>query len=591
MKLCLFLLITINIFSQSNNTIDSLKIALSKSVNTKQTCELTLQVGILNYKQSNFDTATFYLNKTILLATKFKYDNLILKSYNNLGNIQADKGNNTKALQNYLTALSLANKTNDLKYIAHINKNIGALFLSWKRFDESLMYYNNAIKAAISFNDSLLFADCSNNIGTVYEQQNNYDLAIERYLLALTIYKQYNVLDGVAMAYNNLAIAYKLKNNFTKCVEFNLLSLNISEQLNDKWAQAATLNNIGNLYGQLGDYDKAKTYCFNSLKISRQINAPEITYNVYESLSDAAVKANNFTDAYNYHKQFTLAKDSFTNIENNKQLFDINLKYQSEKKERENLLLKAQNNLKIIAIDKANKQRNLIIIVSLLSLIASIIIYKLHQKTQLAKQLIKQQQLVNQTAFETEQIERTRIARDLHDSVGQKLSVVKMQLSIKNNDTTAASLLLDEAIQDVRTASHNLMPNDLSKGLVIAINEMVEQISYTLTTTTINLTITNTFKNCVLNKQTELYIYRIVQETTNNALKYAQAKNININMDCTLTELHLYLNDDGIGFETTKQFDGIGLQNIKARISQLNGIITLTTQHNKGTSYNIHLPI
>ncbi|MFO0434537.1 MAG: sensor histidine kinase, partial [Sphingobacteriaceae bacterium] len=147
-------------------------------------------------------------------------------------------------------------------------------------------------------------------------------------------------------------------------------------------------------------------------------------------------------------------------------------------------------------------------------------------------------------------------------------------------------------IQDIRSVSHNLLPIDLKKGLTIALEELVDQINFTSVLTKIEMTITSEFKALALSQQTTLYIYRIVQEIINNSLKYAQAKNIHINMDYKKNQILLLLSDDGIGFNIndTIKSEGIGLKNIKNRVEQLKGTIEIGSSQNKGTIFTIRIP-
>lgn len=582
-----------SLFTVAQN-VDSLKEKLIHTNSIKEKSEITLELGIINYKIGDYILADNYLTQSIENALKINDDKILIKAYNNKGNIFADKIENTKALINYQLALKLAEKVKDFKYIAHINKNIGALFVSLKRFDESLKYYYSAENAALKFNDSLLYADCNNNIGTVFEQQNKLDDAIDRYNKALKIYEKYNVLDGVSMAYSNLAIVTKLKKNYNLAIDYNLKSLKISEQLNDQWSQAATLNNIGNLYGELGNYDLAKKYCYESLNLSEKIKANEITTAVFESIANAAFKSKDYKTAYSFQKKFTLSKDSFVNSENHKQLSELTIKYETEKKEKENQQLKFENELKNTEVRQATTQRNWIIFICIAVFVIIMLFFILIKRSQDVKNKLQQQELINQTAFDTEQVERNRIASDLHDGVGQKLSVVKMQLSLKTNDAiNSANKLLDEAINEVRTATHNLYPNDLNKGLFIAVEELVEQINYTSLTVKIKLQMSDFVRQQMISKQTELYIYRVIQEIVNNALKYSNATSIGIDISLEKNTLMLSLSDNGKGFDINgiNEFKGIGLKNIFKRINQLKGKVVVNSKINEGTNYQISIPL
>jgi two-component system NarL family sensor kinase len=164
---------------------------------------------------------------------------------------------------------------------------------------------------------------------------------------------------------------------------------------------------------------------------------------------------------------------------------------------------------------------------------------------------------------------------------------------MKNADTQSAINLLDEAIQDVRNVSHNLMPADLSKGLITAIENMSEQMNLPSNTLQVHLHITNNARLLVINKQQSMLIYRIIQELLNNAIKYAQAKNIHINMDCEKNQLKLILTDDGVGFDLDSiiKNGGLGIKNIKERVHYMIGDLQFDSKIGQGTQYQISIPI
>src|SRR5690606_25722038 len=138
---------------------------------------------------------------------------------------------------------------------------------------------------------------------------------------------------------------------------------------------------------------------------------------------------------------------------------------------------------------------------------------------------------------EAEQRERIRIARDLHDSIGQKLSVVKMNLSSLQQLSAitpadpykGAAELVDETIKEVRNISHNLLPEELNFGIISALEDLSEKINQTHTSQ-VHLQLDENLTSIHLSRAFELSMYRMVQEVTGNMLKHANAKNIYISL-------------------------------------------------------------
>ncbi len=554
-----------------------------------------LEAGIKQYQQGNFEVAVRLLTETVTYATRIKSDSLRIRALNNLGNVYADKGNNPLSLQYYQQALQIAEVVKDNRNIAHIEKNIGALYISWKQFDQALSYYDRAMQRALQIRDSSLVADCYNNKGTVYEQQGKLTEAIEVYKKAMEFYESARMLDGVAMVSCNIAIVYKTQKNYTQSLAYNQRALQISQQLGDKWMTASILNNTGYLFVEMHDYKSAVDYCKRSLALAQEIKAPEIIVMAYETLALAAAGQGDYKNAFDYQKKFAEAKDQFINTESTKQLQELQVKYNTQKKENENKQLKLENEIKTTQAEKEHKDRILILIVSIVVIISAAAIFILVLRNSRSREMHRQQQLVNKAIFETEQQERYRIARDLHDSVGQKLSVVKMQLSSHSATDNAvpgkASGLLDEAIQEVRNISHNLIPEELNFGLVRAIEELADNINAT-SACKADLEVSQEAEELKLPRQFEVPAYRIVQETVGNMLRHSGASMITINVRCDDQNLLISLSDNGKGFDVGKldSSTGIGWKNTQARVSLLSGEVAVSSQINKGTNIDITLP-
>jgi len=516
-----------------------------------------------------------------------------IKAQIDQGRALADKGENVKALHQYQLALHTAENTGNENLKAHIFKNIGALYISWKKFDEALDYYEKAGKIAAEVNDTELMADCLNNKGTVYEQQIRYADALAVYKQALEVYTEKNIADKMSMALSNIAIVYKFQKNYQASVDYNLKALALSSKTNDKWMMSATYNNIGNLYGEMGDYKKAIAYCEKALSLAKEINAIEIIESTYDSMSEAAAKAGDYKNAYQYHKLFSTTNSKFINIESTRQLSELNVKYETAKRQK----IIQQQQFEI-------SKRNYWIFGSLVLLVLAVVVaylmirnFRYKQDQRLKEERYKQQELANKALFEGEQKERIRIARDLHDSIGQMLSVVKMNLSglqhqsPENPVTAATAKLVDDTIAEVRNISHNLIPEELNFGLFSALEDLCDKIAGTGTTTA-TLNIPDDLKQLHFEKANELSIYRIVQEVLSNMAKHSAATKITLDVYSTPTGLNLSIKDNGIGFDTDKikESRGLGWKNISARVNLLDGKIQVHSEKLTGTQIEITIP-
>jgi two-component system NarL family sensor kinase len=553
--------------------------------------EALLESGKAKLQKGQADTAELMLAEVSKQAKQQNKLLIFAQAEISIGRMHADKGENVVALKHYQDALTTAEHIQNKSLVAHVYKNVGALYISWKKFDDALANYDKAEAIAAEIDEQELVADCQNNKGTVYEQKQQYDKAITAYKNALEIYTGKNITAKISMALSNVAIVYKYQKNYPESLKYNQKALTLSEKTGDNWMMAATLNNIGNLYGEMGQYAKAIENCEKALKLSKQINAIEIVECTYDSMADAAAKAGDFKNAFKYHKQFSDANSKFINTENTKQLAELNVKYETERKQK---LIQQQQ----FEISKKNFYLyGSVVLLILVFVVAYLIIrnYKYRQEQYLRTQLYKQQELATKALFEGEQKERIRIARDLHDSIGQMLSVVKMNLSnisVGNQVLTGTLELVDETIGEVRNISHNLIPEELNFGLFAAIDELCSQLNLG-GLTRVSLEIPDDARMVKFERGNELSIYRIIQEVLGNMVKHAQATQVDITIQTTPGKMAIMIKDNGKGFDTSKihQSEGIGWKNIAARIKFLDADLQIHSEKITGTQIDISIPI
>jgi PAS domain S-box-containing protein len=209
------------------------------------------------------------------------------------------------------------------------------------------------------------------------------------------------------------------------------------------------------------------------------------------------------------------------------------------------------------------------------------------------------EQVVLRAIVDTQEKEQKRVASDLHDSLGQQLSAVKLFLNaldehMVNTDKEAifghCKGILDNAIDNLRSICFNLMPGTLElAGLELAIKEMVDKLGKQ---DLIDFHFKSTSRVPRVIKPIEFALYRICQEFINNTLKHAKAKNIYIRLSGTSEYIKLELKDDGCGFNLKKQqsSDGKGLDNMTSRARAFEGTCKLSSKSGKGTTLTAIIP-
>jgi signal transduction histidine kinase len=224
-----------------------------------------------------------------------------------------------------------------------------------------------------------------------------------------------------------------------------------------------------------------------------------------------------------------------------------------------------------------------------------------YQKVQQLKKDNERKQRFTERLIESEEQERQRIARELHDSLGQQILVIKNRAELAQKFVgmpdkldEQLSEILESAvtsIADVRTISHGLMPVHLENfGLTEAINNLYTEIQET---TSIDWSFHVDRIDHVITEEKEINFFRIIQEGINNIVKHSKASEAYIIIRKHKSGIKARLWDNGIGFDVKNKMEkgGLGLSGMKERIKILNGTIDVQSSREEGTSITIEIPV
>jgi signal transduction histidine kinase len=243
----------------------------------------------------------------------------------------------------------------------------------------------------------------------------------------------------------------------------------------------------------------------------------------------------------------------------------------------------------------------LVVVILVVFLFLFVIIY---QRRMIKNQVIlrklqdeKQIDLLN-AVFETQETERKRLAEDLHDSVGQVLSAIKLNLHrldkiIESDDPKNLLIdtrkLTDECIQEIRNIIHNVLPPVLTDfGLIDALQALCERLGQN---TDINITFTKNLPEERFPPEIEVTLYRIAQELFGNAVKHSGATSIQLLLTKENGALIMSFSDNGIGFDMDTIKHGFGLKNLESRAQFINGKIQTYTKPQSGTLTTIKVQL
>jgi signal transduction histidine kinase len=262
--------------------------------------------------------------------------------------------------------------------------------------------------------------------------------------------------------------------------------------------------------------------------------------------------------AFENMKLYISTKDSVYDKRLEQQIIDVQTRYETEKMEQDINLLKNQNELAELNL-KQKRTENLILILLVVIIIGASVFtyfrYKLKQKAALDAAIIQQNEQRIKAVLDAQEAERRRIARELHDSVGQKLAGLKLNwLGITTNEIDSEtesfnklSALIDETAGEVRNISHQMLPKELEQfGLVTAIDGLLQN---SFNKTGVQVSFDSFGVESRLSYDIELAIYRTLQELIANILKHADATEVHIELLKRKERIILIVEDNGKGFD------------------------------------------
>ncbi|MCW3102996.1 MAG: hypothetical protein JWO09_1436 [Bacteroidetes bacterium] len=556
------------------------------------------------YTKKAIDLATSMLVKPLISAELKRYAlETEARGYGNIGSYYEDTGDDTKALEFYFKALrideGIDNKAGILRHLG----NIAIAFNSIDESEKSIDYMYRALAVAKQMKSIGAEAEATlySNLGSAYVEMENNDMALQYYTKSMEMFRKLKDTGTIAMILGNIGNVYgnfgdkKLNKGadprkipeYDTAVAYYKKSLALYEITGDKRNKAVHLASLGSLYRGMKKYPEAKERLLQSLELSEEINYLDGVMEANENLSRLYSDLGDPKKELGYYRNYILAKDSIFNIDNAKKNVELEMNFEFEKKAA---LQKNEHEKEVIALEAENQiqrtTRNFIILLAVMVLLLVIggFAYFNNRKALQLREMYSQQLLISQEK------ERQRISKELHDSIGQNILFIKNQM-LKNNDLRLMPAV-DETLEEVRSISKDLYPNQLEKyGLVAAVDALAEKVKES-SNVFVSYDLDAVDKELPPDKQ--INYYRIIQECVTNALKHADATALRISASKANGVLELVVQDNGKGFDKSilseKAQRSFGLLNLEERVKYLKGKLVLETSPGKGTKYIFSIP-
>ncbi len=524
-------------------------------------------LGVYYKSKDNYEQAQNHLFKALEFYDKENSLRDMAVCYNNIGNIYNDLENSEKALFYYSEALEIYLRLKQYAEYSQTCNNIGAIFNEKKDNKSALKYYDKGLKCADSVNHPRDYAHLLLNKGNSLFALNDLEAAKKFHQKALTFYAKHDMDSGLCAAYFDIGYTYELSRSPKEALYYYHQSLDLARRNNYLSLMDKPLEGLMLVHNQLMNEDSVEYYYFELADVNALLFKEKTDKNIH----------------------------------------DVETKYQTEKKEQA-LILEKERREKSEQINKANRQTIMILSIAValaLVLILGVWAYqnqkqqiinlKLRQKNDEIERLINEQQVKTyESQLEGEAQERKRIASELHDRVGGLLATLNLHFEVLTEkkelleEGLQIQQLIKASIEEVRTISHNLHGIGQSKGLYNSLEQLRHGIS---SSGKLEMNLFYEVGDIVLPEIVNAELYKIVQELSTNTLKHAQAKKITVQLSVIENMLHLIYEDDGNGFDVETSRKGMGILNVAERVDKCNGTWHIDSKIGRGTTVIINIPL
>ena len=394
---------------------------------------------------------------------------------------------------------------------------------------------------------------------------------------------------------SNIGSSYQLLKQYDSALHYFKMSHRLASISGVKLHIATADYDIGSFYHDRKEYKKGIAYYLKSYHLSDSIKSYPAIERASEKLSNAYERLGDYQNSLLFLKRHQIIKDSLAERSKKKKLEEFQTKYATREKEEKILLLDKENSLKAAIIKQEEYQRNVLWII--FTSVVVLLGFGMWgwQKMNRKKLVAKQENLRYKSIIETEQKERKRIAQDLHDSLGQTISAIRIQTAVlpvhKAQKQSHEKLLkqVDHAYDELRNISHNIMPDTLIKlGLVPAIRELITELTVEKRLT-IALKAAEPIRH--LSEDQNVNLYRIVQEILSNTIKHSKATLVDVILENKNKHLALRITDNGKGMDPKKieSAKGMGWKNIISRVTLISAKMDVKSKPDHGTTISILL--
>lgn len=538
-------------------------------------------IGSIHERNGNADSAIYYYKMSLHLSRESKDISGEANSLNNIGSVLSSRGNIVEALEFYEKSLFLCEKIGDEFGASLALSKIGVIYYSQGEKNKSIEYWQKALSICERIGFKQGGAEVANAIGVYYYGLKKVSVALKYYEKCLSLNREFNNKHGISLSLLNIGSVYEYNGDLSKALEYYQQALTIMEEIDNKDLISNTLTNISQVYLKQNKIEEAFTCCKRAFDLAQHLGFPKEISEASELLSRIYKLKGNYKEAFAMQELYVKMHDSINNLATKKSALRSQFKYEYEKKIIADSIKTAdEKKLFEAKLKQERTNKYMLLLGFVLVILIGFIVFQRNRNIQKHKVL----QL------------RNKIASDLHDDIGSALSSIKMFAGVaKLNPVKAAEANVIEKIEETsRETIENMSDivwsiNPKNDNFKLVLEKMRRFGESICSSSEISFSFLSEagIEKINLNVEQRKNLFLIYKEALNNAVKYSAAKNISVELTRKNKILCMHIKDDGKGIEAGKMKSGNGIGNMKQRAKDINAIVLIDSEENKGTTIKL----
>lgn len=544
-------------------------------------------LGIKNYE------------KALILLDTSAVDSLKAKALNGIGNNCTRIGDYPKAFKNLYASLTLYEKINDAIGIGSVNNLLGNAYLQMNQLEKAKTHIQTAMEVLEGHKSNMAYLSAAHTLANIYGASGDFESALKIDEMGIKVSDSINAMKMKVSFLDNKASCYLFSNRmdsayfyFNECLKLDLI-------IGNKRQIADSYSNLGQFFLMKENYPEAEKQVNKSIELLKSIDAKPNLVKSYDILTEIYITQNQFEKAFAVQKEQRATNKLMIEEKEAASLSEYKIVYETQKKEAKIHFLELENKLSDLTILEQKQQlkrRGYLMAAFGLLMVMLLAIAYFWKNQQKLKNLIEREKAIK----ETEEAERIRMAKDIHDDLGSGLSKINFLSEIISQKSKEFPEIRSNT-ESIKETAKNLIDN--MRDLIWALNPENATLANLVTrmreyTTDyiddfaidIEYSIPENIPQIAIANDIHRALFLVVKEAINNIAKHSKATKMDFKIDISEPDFTLTIKDNGIGFQN-KSSRGNGLRNMQSRIERIGGTLTVNSELEVGTEVKITIEL